>query len=316
MADTYLVTGGMGCIGAWALYHLRRSGARAVNFDQSTDRHRIDWLMTAEEQAAITFVQGDLRDTDGLKAVFAEQGVTHVIHLAALQVPFCRANPVLGAQVNVTGTVNVFEAARENGVNHIAFASSIGVYGPPSDFPPGLIPNDAPKNPRTLYGAYKVCNEGTALVYYEDYGITSTALRPYTVYGVGRNQGMTSEPTKALVAVAKGQRYKIPFSGEMQFQWASDVARQFILAAQQPLAGARGFNLGGPPSNVARFAELAKDALPDAEIEVMDNPLPFPAGFDDSALRASFETVYETPLEEGIAETIAHIQRLGDSIQQ
>ena len=314
MADTYLVTGGMGCIGAWALYHLQRSGKRAVNFDLSEDRQRINWLMSAEEQAAITFVAGDLRDTTALKTVFAEHGITHVIHLAALQVPFCRANPVLGAEVNVTGTVNVFEGARANGVDHVAYASSIGVYGPPSDFPPGLIPHDAPKKPRTLYGAYKVCNEGTALVYYEENGITSTALRPYTVYGVGRNQGMTSEPTKALVAVAKGQPYQIPFSGEMQFQWASDVARQFILVAEQPLDGARGFNLGGPPSDVGRFVEVAKDVLPGAEIEVVENPLPFPAGFDDSALRASFDTVYETPLEEGIAETIAHIQRLGDGI--
>ncbi len=316
MADTYLVTGGMGCIGAWALYHLGRSGKRAVNFDQSEDRQRINWLMSAEEQSEITFVQGDLRDTDALKAVFAEHGITRVIHLAALQVPFCRANPVLGAEVNVTGTVNIFEAARANGVDHIAFASSIGVYGPPSDFPPGFISNDAPKKPRTLYGAYKVCNEGTALVYFEENGITSTALRPYTVYGVGRNQGMTSEPTKALVAVAKGQPYQVPFSGEMQFQWASDVARQFILAAEQRLDGARGFNLGGPPSSVARFVDVAQAALPGAEIDVVENPLPFPAGFDDSALRASFDTVYETPLEEGIAETIAHIQRLGDGIWQ
>jgi len=314
MTDTYLVTGGMGCIGAWALYHMVRSGKRAVNFDQSADRQRVNWLMSADDQAAVTFVGGDLRDTDALKAVFAEHGITHVIHLAALQVPFCRANPVLGAEVNVTGTINVFEAARANGVTHVAYASSIGVYGPPSDFPPGLIPNDAPKNPLTLYGAYKVCNEGTALVYYEENGITSTALRPYTVYGVGRNQGMTSEPTKALVAAAKEQPYKIPFSGAMQFQWASDVARQFILAAEQPLDGARGFNLGGPPSDVGRFAEIARDALPGAEIEVVDDPLPFPAGFDDSALRASFDTVYETPLDEGIAETIAHIQRLGDRI--
>ena len=289
MAETYLVTGGMGCIGAWALYHLQRSGMRAVNFDQSTDRQRIDWLMSADEQAAISFVQGDLRDTDALKAVFAEYGVTRVIHLAALQVPFCRANPVLGAEVNVTGTVNIFEAARAKGVDHIAYASSIGVYGPPSDFPPGLIPNDAPKKPRTLYGAYKVCNEGTALVYYEENGITSTALRPYTVYGVGRNQGMTSEPTKALVAAAKGQPYHIPFSGTMQFQLASDVARQFILAAEQPLNAACGFNLGGgDPVTMADFVDAAKLVLTEAEIEVADNPLPFPAGFDDSALRASF----------------------------
>ena len=314
MADTYLVTGGMGCIGAWALYYLQRDGKRAVNFDQSADRHRIDWLMSAEEQANITFVQGDLRDTAAVKAVFAEHGVTHVIHLAALQVPFCRANPPLGAEVNVTGTVNVFEAAQAQGVGHIAYASSIGVYGPPSDFPPGLIAHDAPKRPRTLYGAYKVCNEGTALVYNEEQGITSTGLRPYTVYGVGRDQGMTSEPTKALVAVAKGQPYHIPFSGTMQFQLASDVARQFILAAEQPLAGAHGFNLGTPTVTVSDFVAIAKGVLPEAQIEVADNPLPFPAGFDDSALRASFDTVYETPLEDGIAQTIAHIQRLGEGI--
>ena len=315
MAATYLVTGGMGCIGAWALTHLQRSGKRAVNFDLSDDRHRINWLMNAEQQADITFVQGDLRDTEAVKAVFAQHDITHVIHLAALQVPFCRANPPLGAEVNVTGTVNVFEAARANGIGHIAYASSIGVYGPPSDFPPGLIAHDAPKRPRTLYGAYKVCNEGTALVYFEEQGISSTGLRPYTVYGVGRDQGMTSEPTHALVAAVKGQPYQIGFSGTMQFQLASDVARQFILAAEQPLDGAHGFNLGGgDPVTVADFVAAAKRVLPAAEIEVADNPLPFPAGFDDSELRASFGRVYETALEDGVAGTIAHIQRLGDGI--
>ena len=314
MADTYLVTGGMGCIGAWALYHLQQSGKRAVNFDQSANRHRINWLMSAEEQDAITFVQGDLRDTDAVKAVFAEHGITHVIHLAALQVPMCRANPVLGAEVNVTGTVNVFEAARANGVGHVAYASSIGVYGPPSDFPPGLIPHDAPKNPRTLYGGYKVCNEQTGQVYFGDNGISSTCLRPYTVYGVGRDQGMTSEPTHALVAAVKGQPYSIAFSGKMQFQLASDVARQFILAAEQPLNGAYGFNLGQRVSTVAEFVDIAKGTLPDARIDVADNPLPFPEGFDDSMLRANFDKVYETPLEDGIGQTITHIQRLGDGI--
>ena len=266
MADTYLVTGGMGCIGAWALYYLQRNGKRAVNFDLSKDRHRIDWLMGAEEQQDITFVQGDLRDTDAVKAVFAAHNITRVIHLAALQVPFCRANPVLGAQVNVTGTVNIFEAARESGVGHIAYASSIGVYGPPSEFPPGLIANDAPQHPRTLYGAYKVCNEQTAKVYFHDIGISSTCLRPYTVYGVGRDQGLTSEPTHALVAAAKGQPYTIGFGGTMQFQHAADVARQFILAAEQPLDGAYGFNLGGEPVSVGDFVAIAKSILPGAEI--------------------------------------------------
>ena len=314
MGDTYLVTGGMGCIGAWALHYLVGNGKKAVNFDQSSDRHRLDWLMSPEEQAQITFVQGDLRDTAAVKAVFAEHGITHVIHLAALQVPMCRANPVLGAEVNVAGTVNVFEAARENDIGHIAYASSIGVYGPPEDYPPGLISNDAPQAPRTLYGVYKVCNEKTAQVYFSDDGISSTCFRPYTVYGVGRDQGMTSEPTHALVAAVKGQPYMIAFSGLMQFHFAPDVARQFILAAEQPLDGAYGFNMGQPSTSVSDFVDIAKDILPDAHIEVADNPLPFPAGFDDSALKAHFDTVYETPLSEGIARTIEHIRRLGDRI--
>ena len=314
MADTYLVTGGMGCIGAWTLHHLRREGKRAVNFDLSDDRHRLDWLMNAEEQADFKFVQGDLVDADAVKAAFVENEITHVIHLAALQVPFCRANPTLGAQVNVTGTVNIFQAAHETGVSHVAYASSIGVYGPPSDFAPGLVPHDAPRNPRTLYGAYKVCNEGTASVYFHEHGMTSACLRPYTVYGVGRDQGMTSEPTHALVAAAKGEAYDISFSGAMQFHFASDVARQFILAAEKPVDGAAAFNLGGPGSNVDEFAAVAREIMPDARISVADNPLPFPEGFDDSQLRKSYDVVYERPLRDGIAETVAHIRRLGDEI--
>ena len=314
MSEVYLVTGGMGCLGAWTLYYLVQNGKKAVSFDQSSGRHRLDWLMSAAAQRQIDFVQGDLRDTSAVKAVFAEHGITRVIHLAALQVPMCRANPVLGAEVNVTGTVNLFEAAREHNVGHLAYASSIGIYGPPQDYPPGYIAHDARPAPRTLYGAYKVCNEGTARVYFEDEGISSTCLRPYTVYGVGRDQGMTSEPTHALVAAVKGQPYTIAFSGMMQFHFAPDVARQFILAAETPLDGAFGFNLGQPATSVLDFVDIAKGFLPDAQITITDNPLPFPAGFDDRQLKAHFAEVHETPLEEGIAQTIEHIRRLGDRI--
>ncbi len=314
MADTYLITGGMGCIGAWVIHHLLENDKAVVNFDQSTDTHRLDWLMSADEQEAITFVQGDLRDTDQVKSVIKDNGITHIIHLAALQVPMCRANPVLGAQVNVVGTVNIFEAARENDINHIAYASSIAVYGSANDYPAGLIAHDAPKLPRTLYGAYKVANENTAQIYYNDYGISSTNLRPYTVYGVGRDQGLTSEPTKALVAVVKGEDYQITFGGKMQFHFASDVAKQFILASETPSGGALGFNMGQPPQAVTEFADIVEDIEPSAKIEVDDKPLPFPEGFDDTELKAHFDTVYETPLADGIEQTLAHIRRLGDAI--
>lgn len=308
---TFLVTGAMGCIGAWVLKHLVKQGKHAVAFDLSTDRHRLDWVMTPAEQAAITFVQGDLTDTLQVTESFKAHEITHMVHLAALQVPFCRANPVAGSQVNVTGTVNMFEAAREAGVRHLAYASSIAVYGPASEYPVGPVVHDAPHAPRTLYGVYKVANEGTAQIYWQDHRISSIGLRPHTVYGVGRDQGMTSDPTKAMRAAVKGESFEIAFGGVMQFQLASDVALQFIGAAEQNSEGAHVFNLGTPPVSVDEVIELIREVKPDAQITWKEARLPFPESFDDSALRAHVSRVYQTPLAEGVRLTMEHFEKLG-----
>jgi nucleoside-diphosphate-sugar epimerase len=307
---TYLVTGGMGCIGAWVIKHLLQRGERIVNFDISDDRHRLDWLMTQEDQKDIISVRGDLTDFEQVKSAFAQYNATHVIHLAALQVPMCRDNPVLGAQVNVVGTVNVFEASRQTSISHIAYASSIAVYGPPDEYPPGTLAGDAPTRPRTLYGVYKVANEGTARVYWQDHGISSTVLRPYTVYGVGRDQGLTSEPTKAMAAAVRDDDHHIPFGGQMQFQLASDVAMQFIEAADNSLDGAFGFNMGTPPVAVQEVADLIMQLRPGVSITVSEKRLPFPEGCDESALHSAFSHVYETPLDQGVAQTLDHFDRL------
>jgi len=305
---TFLVTGSMGCIGAWALYHLARQGERVVSFDLSDNRHRVGLLLSAEEQRAIAFERGDLRELEQVKGAMQRHGVTHVVHLGALQVPFCKADPVTGAQVNVVGTVNIFEAARQLGLAHVAYASSIAVYGPPEGYPPGLIAPDAPLDPHTLYGVYKRANEGTARVYWEDHAITSTALRPYTVYGMGRDQGLTSEPTKAMLAAAAGQSYAISFSGTMQFQYASDVAQAFLRAAVEPLDGAYVFNLGTPPARVEQVAAIIEALRPAVRVSVVERRLPFPEGFDDAPLRARFPDLPETPLETGVRATIERFE--------
>ncbi len=313
MTSTYLVTGGMGCIGAWTLYHLVRQGKRAVCFDLSDDRHRLDLLLDRDEQQQITFVRGDLTDTAQVRGVFETHGISHVVHLGALQVPFCKANPPVGAQVNVTGTVNIFEAARHSGVAQIAYASSIAVYGPPKLYPPGPLAADAPVAPRTLYGVYKVANEQTAQVYWHDHGIGSTALRPFTVYGLGRDQGLTSEPTKAMQAAAHGEDFHISFGGHMHFHFASDVAQQFIAAAESTAAGAHAFNLGGPIVAVKDVAAMIGVARPGVRITCTDVVLPFPTGCDDSELRRHAPAVYATPLEEGIRATIEAFAHLATS---
>jgi nucleoside-diphosphate-sugar epimerase len=302
--NSFLVTGALGCIGAWTVYHLVQQGEPVVSFDIDDHGHRLDLLLTPEERRAITFVQGDLSDFEQVFDTVRRYDVTHIIHLAALQVPFCRANPVLGAQVNVVGTVNVFEAARQCELSHIAYASSIAVYGPSEIYPSGPIAHDAPFDPRTLYGVYKQANEGTAHVYWQDHGISSTALRPYTVYGVGRDQGLTSDPTKAMLAAAAGKPFQINFASRMQLQLASDVALQFIEASRHSLDGSYGFNLGGAVVDMAEVIDIIQQIVPDARITQSDTQLPFPECFDDTDLKRHADHVYETPLADGIRETI------------
>ena len=127
-----------------------------------------------------------------------------MIHLAALQVPFCRADPPLGARVNVVGTVNVFEAVarRAERMGPVVYASSVAAYDALEDRAAAPAMQGVPS---TLYGVYKRANEGTATVYAQERETPSVGLRPHTVYGPGRDQGLTSAPTTAMLAAAAGR---------------------------------------------------------------------------------------------------------------
>ena len=310
--ETYLVTGAMGCLGAWTVARLVARGANVVALDLSDRRQRVDLLLDAEAQARVTFVTGDLTDAAALRATFDRHGVTRVIHLAALQIPFCRQNPALGARVNVEGTINVFETARAQGLRSVAYASSLAVYGPRERYvagPDGLVASDAPFDPRTLYGAYKQANEATARVYWNDHGIASIALRPYTVYGVGRDQGMTSVPTVAMLAAAAGRDAHIPFGGKNQFHFAPDVADLCIAAADAQLDGACGYNLGGTPVAIADVARTIEELRPGVRITVDEKALPFPDGMRADPGLETLRTSPETALDEGIRQTIDHFER-------
>lgn len=306
--EKYLVTGAMGCIGAWVLYHLIQQGQSVVSFDISDNRQRVNLLLDELEQESIVFEKGDLTNKAQIEDTIKRHGISRIIHLGALQVPFCRENPILGAQVNVIGTLNIFEAAKNSKLNHVVYASSIAVYGNADEYEPGLMQADALLNPHTLYGGYKQCNEQNAQMYASDYGVNSTALRPYIVYGVGRDQGMTSDPTTAMLAAVKGESYEIGFGGKTQFQLASDVALQFIEATNNPLEGAHVYNLGGELLSMEQVISAIKDVIPDADITFKTQLLPFPIGFDDSAMRQALPETYETSFKDGVRQTIEHFK--------
>ena len=105
-----LVTGAYGCIGSWVTRDLVGRGIDVIAYDLGDDPRRMALIMDEAELARVAHVRGDITDLEALEAVIDAEWITNIIHLAALQVPFCRADPPLGARVNVVGTVNVLEA--------------------------------------------------------------------------------------------------------------------------------------------------------------------------------------------------------------
>lgn len=316
--ERFLITGALGCIGSWAVRNLLRDGAGVTAFDLDSEPRRLKLLLTDDELARVSFVAGDITDLEGIGRALDDHDVTHVIHLAGLQVPFCKADPPLGARVNVVGTANVFEAVkrRKDRIARVTYASSIAVFGAPEDYELGkaLTEDDRPI-PHTHYGVYKQANEGTAHVYWADDGLPSVGLRPYVVYGVARDQGLSSTPTTAMLAAAAEMPYHISYGGRTVFQYAEDTANAFIQSARSTYQGAGAFNLGGSTVHMQDLKDALVAAVPDAVslITFEDVQLPFPTEIDGSGLEEAVGRIPHKPLVEGVAETVDLFRALVDA---
>src|SRR5262245_10968705 len=310
----YLVTGAHGFIGAWVVKRLLASNFKVVIFDKSPDPHRLRLIMGDDEIERAAFVSGDITDGDAVSQLVNDREITNIIRLAGLQVPTCRVNPRLGSMVNVVGTINIFEAAKNSGgrVSRIAYASSAAVFGK-SD---GPAPEELAGGMNTHYGAFKRCNEDNARVYFLDNGLNSVGLRPLTVYGVGRDTGMTSDPTKAMKAAVAGRPFHIRFGGKTDFLYVADCADAFIRAASADLEGSRVFHSHGESVEMATVVEEIERLIPEAKGRITFDPTPLalPPELDDSAIVRALGDVPHTPLSQGIKETIerfAFLRRAG-----
>ena len=299
--ERFLITGALGCIGAWSCAQLVREQVPVMLYDLSTNRERLELIMSPEELEQLTLVHGDVTDLEQLERTIGEHGITRIVHLAAMLLPLVKADPPRGAAVNVVGTTNVFEAAQRQDVRGIAYASSAAVYGPSS----GPRIADAGE-PTTLYGVFKLANEGTAQVYFEDNGLGSVGLRPYVVYGPGRDQGLTADPTLAMEAAARGEGYEMRWGGRCQLQFAADAARIFIAAARSGHRGAAVFNLGGPSSHASDVVSSIEAAAPEVTGRVTfdDVQLPFPEEMEEGDLEDVVGPIEWTTLREGTRQTI------------
>ena len=293
-----LVTGGLGFIGAWTTRVLLDGGHTVRTFDMHDDDTLFDAIVGAGRAAEVSRITGDITDEPAVDA--AVVGCDAVVHLAAVLIPTARKDPLLGAWINVLGTLHVFEAAKRAGVRGVAFASSAAVFGPDD----GIHPQ-----PRTHYGAYKLCNEGNARAYWDDAGIRSVGLRPSTVYGPGREIGVTADPTLAMRAAAEGRPYAIRFTGETGMDYVEDVARIFARAATETPDGAHSFSLQGQLARIDEVVDAIKAEVPGADVRAEGPALMFAAEVDESPLHALFPGFARTPLADGVRKTIDFYRR-------
>ncbi len=309
-----LVTGACGFIGAWVVKNLCERNLPVVLTDLRRDGTRLSVLVPDWE--SLPFVEGDITEPNFLLKVAEQFSVERIIHLAAWQIPLCRKDPVSGAMVNVIGTLRVFEAAKQlqGQIKRLVYASSVAVFGPPEMYAQTPIPEVVPLKPVTHYGAFKVCNELCANAYWHESEIPSAGLRPHTVYGFGRDVGVTADITTALKAIVLRQPFRIRFGGFVDLQYAADVAEAFVRCALKDLDGARVYNLRGTPISVAEIVEVMAEIEPEARKLISFDPTPLPLVFDldDRALQGNVGPIEVTPVERGFRETLEIFRRLRD----
>ena len=202
--------------------------------------------------------------------------------------PFCRADPVRGAQVNVVGTVVLFEQVRQRQerMAPVVYAGSVGMFdAADADPASGRLTSDATAHPGTLYGVYKLANEGTAQVYWAEHGVASFGFRPMTVYGPGRDQGMTSTPTKAMAAAVLGRPYHISFGGTRSTSTHRTSPAPSSRPAGHGLDGARTRTWRAPRPTCATWSRSSSSsAVGGRDHHLRGAPLPFPDDIDSGLL--------------------------------
>lgn len=227
----YLVTGAAGFIGFYVSQRLLAAGHSVVGIDNLNDYYDVSLklarLAQLENKDGFEFIKLDLADREGMAALFAGHRFERVIHLAAQAgVRYSIENPLAYADSNLVGFVNILEGCRHNKVGHLLYASSSSVYGLNKKQP--FSTDDSVDHPVSLYAATKKANELMAHTYSHLYGLPTTGLRFFTVYGPwGRPDMALFKFTKAMLA---GQSIDVYNHGEMRrdFTYIDDIAEAIV----------------------------------------------------------------------------------------
>jgi len=309
---TALVTGGAGFIGSHLVEALVADGlaVRVVDNLATGRRANLEGV-----DGRIAFTEGDIRDEDLMRRLC--EGVDLVFHQAAVvSVPLSVEQPLFSAAVNELGTLTVLEAARRAGVRRVVLASSSAVYG---DDPTQPKQEALPPDPLSPYAVQKLAGEHYAALYHRLYGLPTTALRYFNVYGPRQDP---SSPYSGVISIfmsraAAGAGPLIHGDGEQSrdFVYVADVARANLQAARSPAAAGGVFNVAtGHSVTINRLWEAVARL---AGVGVRPTHGPARAG-DVRESRASIAAAAEAfglrprmALDEGLARTYDWYRRQG-----
>ena len=294
------VTGSTGCIGAHAVSILLEEGCQVFGFNRKAPSVQLDGYQ---------HLVGDLADPQSIESALKNANPSHILHLGALQTPDCRDYPIQGLDVNVLGTAYLFKACLKlkMPLERFVFASSSAVNGPRDLYGKDGVKPEDPLQPFNLYGYWKIAGEGMAQAYHQESGVPTVSLRLATTYGPGRDRGFTAAMTSALKAVAKGQRFEIPYRGKENYHFSHDVGAGFARAVIDSFSGYGVFNLLGQTRSVDEFLEIIKEqatglGLNGFELSYTDDAqtTPFIYDLNCSSTRDAFPKMPQTELQEGI----------------
>ena len=306
MSETVLVTGGGGFIGTWVLRELLSLGLSPVVFDLETNPERWDRILVANA-GKVPFIAGNLLDHSLLAKVIDEHHVTRIIHLAALLTPSCQQDPYAGCEVNVMGSVALFELARKNvgQIKGISYASSYAVYGPEAD-DSGMSLKAADNRPPSFYGAFKMAVDLIAEQYWRHFGIASVGIRPHVVYGPERTVGLTAGPSQAARAAALGEPYTINYRGKVGYDYVEDVARAFVRSALDTPPGWAVVDLPSQLATTEKVVQVIDRVVPGSGsmITIAGAAIPSNIPPKPNYISTLFPDWRPTTLEDGVRRTV------------
>ena len=227
------ITGGTGCIGASCIHKLLDQYADDVETiivaTRTGDPKLLRMWLGAEVDSLIAsgkivMATVDIGDKDALTASLKQYQPNRIIHLGAFQSPDCAAYPARGCEINVIGTLNLFNVAAElDQLDRFVFASSAAVYGKRAIYPGATVGEHETLAPPNLYGVWKVAGEHLAALFHEQSGVPTVSLRLNTTFGPGRDRGKTSAPTPCFSCVAPRSVFGIGKLNSAHTTFASSV---------------------------------------------------------------------------------------------